>query len=416
MITRMTVVLLVMLAVFSAASAQDQPPPAGKDPAQPKADVSAVAQANNVFGCELYAKLKAQAGNLFFSPASIHSALGMTYAGAAGRTADQMAGTLHFELPADRLHKAFGLLTGELNNPPKQGTDPAYQLVVSNALWLQKGYPFRDSFTKLVKDNYGAGLNEVDYAAAEPARKTINDWVEKATRDKIKDLIPPGVLDALTRLVLTNAVYFKSDWADTFPEHATKAGPFRLGEGKTASAPLMTQWIHVGYMETEDFQLADLPYKANVLSMTVLLPRKADGLKALEERLSAKALAEWLGKAAVTHVDLTLPRFKFTSQFGLKGPLSQLGMVEAFDPGKADFSGMTTSEKLFISAVLHKAFVAVDEKGTEAAAATAVAISATAMPMEPKIIFRADRPFLFLIRHRPTGAVLFLGRVANPGA
>jgi len=413
MITRMT---FVLLAAFTAASAQGQPPPAEKDPAQPKADVSAVAQANNVFGCELYAKLKGQAGNLFFSPASIHTALAMTYAGAAGPTAEQMAGTLHFELPADRLHKAFGLLTGELNNPPKQDDDPAYQLVVSNALWLHKGYPFKDSFTKLVKDNYGAGLNEVDYAAGEPARKTINDWVEKATRDKIKDLIPPGVLNELTRLVLTNAVYFKSDWADTFPEHATKAGPFQLGEGKTVSVPLMTQWMYVGYMETEDFQLADLPYKANVLSMTVLLPRKADGLKALEDKLSAKALAEWLGKAKPAHVDLTLPRFKFTSQFGLKDPLSQLGMVEAFDPGKADFSGMTTSEKLFISAVLHKAFVAVDEKGTEAAAATAVAISATAMPQEPQIVFRADRPFLFLIRHRPTGAVLFLGRLANPGA
>jgi serpin B len=406
----------VLLAAFTAASAQDQPPPAEKDPAQPKADVSAVAQANNVFGCELYAKLKGQAGNLFFSPASIHTALGMTYAGAAGRTADQMAGTLHFDLPADRLHKAFGLLTGELNNPPKQGTDPAYQLVVSNALWLQKGYPFRDSFTRLVKDNYGAGLNEVDYAAAEPARKTINDWVGKATRDKIKDLIPPGVLNELTRLVLTNAVYFKSDWADTFPEHATKAGPFQLGEGKTVSVPLMAQWTHIGYMETEDFQLADLPYKADVLSMTVLLPRKADGLKALEEKLSAKALAQWLGKAKPAHVDLTLPRFKFISQFGLKAPLSQLGMVDAFDPGKADFSGMTTTEKLYISAVLHKAFVAVDEKGTEAAAATAIMVGTTAMPMEPRIVFRADRPFLFLIRHRPTGAVLFLGRLANPGA
>ncbi len=415
MITRMTFVVLVLLAAITAASAQDQPP-AGRSPDQPKADVSAVAQANNVFGCELYAKLKAQAGNLFFSPASIHSALGMTYAGAAGRTADQMAGTLHFDLPADRLHKAFGLLTGELNNPPKQGPDPAYQLVVSNALWLQKGYPFRDSFTRLVKDNYGAGLNEVDYAVPEPARKAINDWVGKATRDKIKDLIPPGVLDGLTRLVLTNAVYFKSDWADTFPKRATKAGPFQLGEGKTVSVPLMTQWMYVGYMETEDFQLADLPYKAEVLSMTILLPRKADGLKALEEKLSAKTLVEWIGKAKPAHVDLTLPRFKFTSQFGLAQPLSQLGMDDAFDLGKADFSGMTTMEKLYISAVLHKAFVAVDEKGTEAAAATAIMVAPTAMPMEPKIIFRADRPFLFLIRHRPTGAVLFLGRLANPGA
>ncbi|MCX5669707.1 MAG: serpin family protein [Planctomycetota bacterium] len=413
MIIRMTV---VMLAAFTAASAQDQPPPAGKEPVQPKADVAAVAQADNVFGCELYARLKGQAGNLFFSPASIHTALAMTYAGAAGRTADQMAGALHFKLPADRLHKAFGLLTNELNNPPKQGTDPAYQLVVANALWLQKGYPFKESFTRLVKDSYSAGLNEVDYAAPEPARKTINDWLEKATGDKITDLIPPGVLNELTRLVLTNAVYFKSDWAAPFSKQKTKDGPFQLGEGNTVNVPLMTQWTHVGYMETKDFQLADLPYKANELSMTVLLPRKADGLKALEDKLSAKALAQWIGKAKVTYVDLTVPRFKFTSQFGLKEPLSQLGMVDAFDPRRANFSGMTTMEKLFISAVLHNAFVAVDEEGTEAAAATAVTVTALAVPEEPKIVFRADRPFLFLIRHRPTGAVLFLGRLANPGA
>jgi serpin B len=256
----------------------------------------------------------------------------------------------------------------------------------------------------------------VDYAETEPARKTINDWVEKATSEKIKDLIPQGVLTELTRLVLTNAVYFKSDWQDQFTEGETKEGPFTLGDGKTVQAPLMTQWTRVGYMEDEDFQLADLPYKAGVLSMTILLPRKADGLKALEEKLSAKNLAEWLGKANVTHVDLTMPRFKFTSQFGLSKPLKELGMVDAFDPDRADFSGMTSEEKLFISAVLHKAFVAVDEKGTEAAAATAVVMATTMMPQQPEVVFRADRPFLFLIRHRPTGTVLFLGRLATPAS
>ena len=308
----------------------------------------------------------------------------MTYAGAAGKTAEQMAGTLHFDLPADRLHAAFGSLTKELNNPPKAGDKPAYQLVVSNALWLQKGFPFQKEFTGLVAANYGAGLNEVSYAEPEPARKTINAWVEKATNDKIKDLIPQGVLTEQTRLVLTNAVYFKSDWADTFSEHATKPGPFHLAGGKTVETPLMTQWTHVGYMETDEFQLADLPYKSDVLSMTVLLPRKADGLPELEKKLTAKALDEWLGKSKTADVDLTLPRFKFTSEFGLKEPLADLGMAEAFDPGKADFSGMTTAEKLFISAVLHKAFVAVDEKGTEAAAATAVVMATRPCRWSPR--------------------------------
>jgi serpin B len=169
-------------------------------------------------------------------------------------------------------------------------------------------------------------------------------------------------------------------------------------------------------METGDFQLADLSYKAYVLSMTILLPRKVDGLKALEQKLSAKSLAKWIGKARVTHVDLTMPRFKFTSQFRLNKPLAELGMAEAFDPGRADFSGMATVEKLFISDVVHKTFVAVDEKGTEAAAATAVDTGMLGMPHQPKVIFRADRPFLFLIRHGPTGTVLFLGRLSNPAS
>jgi serpin B len=407
--------ILVTIAVATTAAHGAEPNKTAPEAARDKADVAALARANNTFGCELYARLGAGKGNLFFSPASIHSALAMTYAGAAGRTAEQMAGTLHFDLPTGRLHKAFSRLTDELNSPPSRRGMPAYQLVVSNALWLQKGYPFKESFTRLVQRSYGAGLNEVDYGKTEAARKTINAWVEKATHEKIENLIPAGVLDPLTRLVLTNAVYFKSDWADTFSEGATKTAPFHLAGGKTVEAPLMSQWTHVGYMETEDFQLADVPYKAGVLSMTVLLPRTADGLGALEKKLSAKALAKWIGKAKVTHVDLALPRFRFTSQMRLEKVLTQLGMADAFDPETADFSSMTTMERLYISAALHKAFVAVDEKGTEAAAATAVVMAGrAAMPQRPKVVFRADRPFVFLIRHRPTGAALFVGRLSHP--
>jgi len=406
--------LILTLIVLAVTAVLAQQPAEQEATEAVKADVAAVAQANNAFGCDLYAELRAKPGNLFLSPASVYSALAMAYTGAAGRTAEQMADTLHFALPADRLHAAFGRLTRELNDPPKLRDVVAYQLVVSNALWLQEGYPFKESFTQRVKADYEAGLNTVNYAQPAEARETINAWVEKATNEKIKDLIPPGVLNEMTRLVLTNAVYFKSDWADTFSEHSTKDAPFHLADGKTVTAPLMHQWTHIGYMETDEFQLADIPYKAGVLSMTILLPREADGLAALEKRLTAENLTEWIAKARSTHVDLNLPRFKFTSQFGLGKPLAALGMTDAFEPDRADFSGMTTAEKLFIAAVLHKAFVAVDEKGTEAAAATAVMVGATAMPQKPQVIFRADRPFVFLICHRPTGAVLFLGRLANP--
>lgn len=381
-----------------------------------KADVAAVAAGGNAFGCELYGRLREQKGNLFCSPVSIHTALAMTYAGARGQTAEQMAGVLHFELPGERLHAAFAGLTKELNSPPKIDEQDAYRLVVSNALWMQKGFPFKEEFTSLVAAHYGAGLNQVDYVKFEEARKTINAWVEKATEEKIKDLIPVGVLDANTRLVLTNAIYFKSDWAHPFDKAATREEDFLLADGGSVKVPLMREDMHVGYMETEEFQLVDLPYKGDVLSMTVLLPRKADGLEGLEKKLSAEALAEWIAKAQVTYVDVRVPKFKFTSEFGLSKQLVAMGMSDACDGELADFSGMVAPEKgrLCISAVLHKAFVAVDEQGTEAAAATAVIMGDTAVHQPPTVVFRADRPFVFLIRHRASGAILFLGRVANP--
>ena len=218
----------------------------------------------------------------------------------------------------------------------------------------------------------------------------------------------------LTCLVLTNAVYFKSDWASKFSEHATKDGPFTLTDGKSVTVPLMTQWTHVEYMETGKFQLVDLPYKSHVLSMTVLLPRRVSDLVALERKLSARTLNRWIRRSEVTHVDLTLPRFTFSSQFSLKSTLCALGMTDVFDPAGANLSGITNAEKLSLSVVLHKAIVAVDEESTEAAVATATVATIGAMPQTPEVVFRADRPFLFLIRHCPTGTVLFIGRLENP--
>lgn len=425
MTLKLLIASLVSTLAMSALSLAREP----LQPAKPAADAEAVVVGGNEFGLALYAHLAAkEKGNLFLSPTSIHTALAMTYAGARARTAEQMAATLHFTLPPEKLHPAMGALLKTLNTSAMM-TDyvpgllgrmtekkvPAYQLSVANALWAHKGYPFRKEFTDQVKADYDARLSELDFAQSEPARKTINDWVAKETKDKIQDLIPAGILNADTRLVLTNAIYFKSQWAKQFQKYATKDGDWQLGADKKAAVPMMHEQAHYGYMETADLQALQMPYKGNELAMLVLLPRKTDGLAALEKTLTAENLAAWTKKISNETVDVTLPRFKMTSQFSLNDALSAMGMPEAFDAAKANFTGMTTANALFISAVIHKAFVAVDEEGTEAAAATAVAMALTAAPapVEPKV-FKADHPFFFAIRHLKTGAILFAGRVIDP--
>jgi serpin B len=386
-----------------------------------------VVEGANAFAVDLYRSLASgREGNLFLSPASIHTALSMTYAGAGGRTAEQMANVLHLP-PGEAAHSAYGEILGKLDSPKqmhgwdpeldKTITEPAYELVVANALWGQDGYPFEPSFTRLVEKHYGAALSNVDFVrAAEAARKTINEWVEKRTEDRIQDLIPPGALGEMTRLVLTNAIYFKSRWAEQFSERKTRNGDFRLAGGGSVEVPMMHQQGTFGYVEAEGLQALELPYEAGELSMVVVLPRAVDGLAALEKDLSAERLAGWSGGLKREEVRVTLPKWKATGRFGLAEALRSMGMTDAFAPGSADFSGMTKAEKPFLSAVVHKAFVEVDEEGTEAAAATAVAVAGTAMPVEPPEpkVFEADRPFLFLIRHSPTDLVLFVGRIADP--
>jgi len=381
-----------------------------------EAEMKAAVQGNNAFALELYAKLKGdenvqrQGGNIFFSPYSISMALAMTYAGARGETEKQMAETLHFELGQDSLHRAFGVLEKRLNAGGKRRT---YQLAVANALWGQKGYGFREEFLTLVKDSYGAGLNEVDFANdAEKARRVINKWVADKTKEKIKDLIKPGVLDSLTRLVLTNAVYFKGDWARKFKEESTGDAPFHVSKKQTQEVPMMYQKGRFNYVEEEDVLILELPYKGEDLSMVVLLPKKVDGLAELEESLTAKQLEEWLGRLQGREVAVYLPKFKMTTgPLELKGILKHMGMPDAFSL-KANFSGMNGNLDLFISAVLHKAFVEVNEEGTEAAAATAVVVEREDSELVP--VFCADHPFVFVIRDNRTGSILFMGRVMNP--
>lgn len=395
---------------------------AGEQPAAIKQkDVQALAEGNNQFALDLYAKLRSNEGNLFFSPYSISTALAMTYSGARGATAAQMGQVLHFPTQGDkqllgneRIAAAFGELQKGLKT---QADKKGYELSVANALWGQDGYDFLDGFLEVVETNYGGRLSEVDFVAAtEKARTTINAWVEKKTKNKIKELIKPGVLNAMTRLVLTNAIYFKGAWAAPFQEAATHPAPFTLADGEKVDVPMMNQSDKFKYAEAESAQILELPYGDDELSMVILLPKKTDGLSDFEKNLTPRSLSDWLGGLQERKVVVSIPKFKMTSQFSMASVLKSMGMTDAFAPGAADFSGMNGRKDLFISAVVHEAYVEVNEEGTEAAAATGVVMRLTSAPMDRPPVFRADHPFLFLIRHKQTGSILFIGRVTNPKA
>ncbi len=386
--------------------------------------MATVAKGNNELAVDLYQQLRAKDGNLFLSPYSITSALAMCYAGARGNTEAEMAKALHFSLGQDKLHDAMGALTNDLNNrvyegrwdeDPDKGRKP-FELVIANALWGQKGYPFRKEYFDLVGKAYGAGLTELDFSAdTEAARQTINGWVEGKTNQRIKDLIAKGLLSPDVRLVLTNAIYFKAAWAEAFRKEATKDEEFHLVGGKSAKVPMMHSSDYYRYLDGDGFHAIDLPYLGEQASMVVLVPKEVDGLAAVEAKLTAAALDGWMGKMNHEMVSLGLPRFKTECEFQLKPQLVSLGMKDAFEYPAADFTGMSETKELFIGLVIHKSFVEVNEEGTEAAAATAVMMEAGGMPPEP-VPFTIDRPFLFLIRDAKTGAILFLGRILDPRA
>ena len=377
------------------------------------ASTTAVAKGNTAFALDLYRELKDAGDNLFFSPYSISAALAMTYAGARGNTATQMAEVLHFNLKQEKLHAAFAGLDALLNAVQEEGD---IQLSTANALWPQKNYPFREEYLAFVKKHYGVTITPLDYQReTEAARITINRWVKKKTKDKIRNLIQPGVLNALTRLVLTNAIYFKGNWASRFDKKQTKEDTFFLLSGKTVRVPLMTQKNKFAYAENRSLQVLELPYIGDNLSMIVLLPRKTDGLPEIESQLSIESLERWTAVLKKQKVEVFFPRFKMTSQFRMDKTLVSMGMSDAFSASTADFSGMDGHPHwLFIGAVIHKAFVDVNEEGTEAAAATAVVMRIKMAAPTPAPTFRADHPFIFLIRENDTGSILFIGRVLDP--
>ena len=378
-------------------------------------DLQTVVKGNNDFGFDLYQKLKGEKGNLFFSPYSISTALAMTYAGARGQTEKEMAGVLHFSLKQEPLHSSFSKLQSELNAIQNEGY---VKLSIANSLWAQKGYHFLDTFFNLNKKYYGAGLNFVDFKKEiEAARETINIWVKDKTQQKIKELIKPGMINSLTRLVLCNAIYFKGNWLVQFDKKRTKKDKFYISPDKTIKVAMMNQESRYKYKDFGSFSAIELPYEGNDLSMIIFLPKEIDGLAEFEKNLTNSNVKAWIDRLTASYkskIFVILPIFKTTCEFELSKILSDMGMQNAFSPTLADFSGMTGRKNLFISKVIHKAFVDVNEEGTEAAAATAVLMQLGVAGISRPLMFRANHPFVFLIRENQTGSILFIGRIIDP--
>jgi serpin B len=371
---------------------------------------------NSAFALDFYKAVRGQDGNLVFSPYSLSLALAMTYAGAAGDTQAQMAKVMQFTLPQDRLHPAFNALDIQLTRSEESTDDSQpFQMNIANSLWGQQGYPFLQGFLDRLALNYGAGLRLLDFKEEpESARLAINQWVSQQTKEKIKDLIPQGAIDDLTRLVLANAIYFKADWSYPFQKEYTKDQPFYKLDGSQVSVAMMTFLLpkEIPYVAGEGFQTIELSYAGDTASMVILVPN-AGTFPQFEAGLNFHQLDQIIRSLELRTVALVLPKFKYEAKFEVKNILEGMGMTDAFDPDRADFSGMDGSRTLSIRQVFHKAFVSVDEKGTEAAAASAVLVAPTAL-LQPDIQLTVNRPFIFIIRDKPSGAFLFIGRVVNP--
>jgi serpin B len=382
-----------------------------------QSDLSLLANGNSEFAFDLYrALLLQQSGNFFYSPYSLSLALAMAYAGARGETATEMAEVLHFNLSPDLLHQALNYTALELakradeSMTSKDGN--GFRLNVVNDAWGQQGYPFLQQYLDTLAANYGAGMRVVDFGDSETVRQEINGYISDMTQGRIKDLIPPGALDGFTRLVLTNAIYFNAAWMSEFNENSTKNGDFYRLDGSRVTVSMMKQAYFYGYTDGTGYQAVTIPYENNHLSMTIIMPDEGQ-FESFQDSLDWQEVSVIISGIKGQEVILTMPRFRFSSEFKLSEVLEAMGMKLAFS-SSADFSGITGSEGLSISSVLHKSFISVDEKGTEAAAASAV-IMAGAAPLQPPSM-TIDHPFIFLIRDAPTGAVLFVGRVMDPAA
>jgi serpin B len=378
--------------------------------ALPAAD-SRIMPAMNAFTTASYKQLTQGDANLILSPFNIATALSMALAGARGQTAQEIQSVLHLHYDST-YDAALGTLLADLT---KAGNAGGNELHIANGLWVQKGFVIQPAFENTLTNNYHAPLTPLDFIAnPEAARSEINRWTEEHTKEKIKNLFPAGTLDAQVRLVLTSAIYFYGKWQDPFVTSRTKPAPFTLPTGVTTQADFMNQTAHFGYTETPSAQILEMRYAGTGIAFDLLLPRTLSGLPGLEKSLTLETLSGWLGKLTTRNVQVSLPKFRAESAFSLREVLSTMGMPTAFTD-KADFSGIDPKRGVAISAVVHKAFVDVSEQGTEAAAATGITMRTTAMPMpEQAVVFRADHPFIFLIRDTRTEVVLFIGRLMTP--
>lgn len=390
----------------------------------PAEQLQSLTAGQRAFALDLYAKLRTTPGNLLFSPHSISTALAMTYAGAHGDTATQIAHTLHFDLPPDQLHAALNGLQQKIDELALLGTgtrkrdssEPAagFQLSVANRLWSQTGYPLRPEFLDTLARHYGAGVALVDFAAQpRPAADTINTWVAEQTRGRIHDIISADDLNSLTRLIIVNAVYFRARWQSEFDPKTTQLRPFTLLDGRKIDVPTMAQSKHFLYAAGDGYEAIELPYDPDCARMLILVPAPGT-LDAFEQSLTPAKLDAIITSMSHREVALQIPKFEFASSYVLNSALIALGMSHAFDNQAADFTGISDAKPgVYISTVAHKAFIKVDERETEAAAVTAVGIEAKVARPDPAVL-HIDRPFIFAIRETRTGAILFLGRVTNP--
>lgn len=385
-----------------------------KNPTVSESDLKTLVDGNNAFGLDLYQTLRSQDGNLILSPFSVSLALAMTYAGARGETETQMADVLNFG-PQDQGHNTFNALDLALEESPivlDKDQEPM-QLSIANSVWAEQTFTFLPDFLDTLSVNYGAGIQLMDFInSPDPSRKIINQWVSDETKDKINNLLPENSITSDTKMVLVNAIYFKADWLSPFDANDTYDSSFKLLDGSEVTVPMMGQQLYIPYFVGDDYAVAELPYAGESAVMTLLVPDEGR-FEEIEAQIDGAMFNEALANLAPADVTLRMPKFEFESPFNLSDALIEMGMPLAFDENRADFSGMTNKQDLYIGNVIHKAFVAVDEKGTEAAAATAVVMeSATAMM--PENVLTIDRPFLFFIRDVETGQILFIGRVLNP--
>ncbi|MDD9868121.1 MAG: serpin family protein [Candidatus Campbellbacteria bacterium] len=370
--------------------------------------------ANNQFALDIYSELiKQEKGNIFFSPYSIFVALAMVYEGTKGKTAEEIQKTFHFPKEDKTRRNSFATTHKRLN-----AKNAKYKLSIANALWVQKDYKLLKTYLDTVKKYYDGNATNLDFVGAtEESRKTINSWVEKQTNDKIKNLFPEGSLDQLTRLVLTNAIYFKGSWDEQFDKSLTREEDFYVNADNVVQVKMMRKEEEelFKYTETDNAQIIELPYKGKDLSMLIFLPKEKDGITSLENSLSIQNINEWRKNLQTQEVYVYIPKFTFNARYSLNNTLSKLGMPTAFTPGAADLSGIDGSKNLYIGSVVHQAFVDVNEEGTEAAAATGVSVSLSGASPPPPI-FRADHPFIFVIQENKEQNILFLGKVVNPAS